>query len=60
MDPRFTDPKPPSQPRQFAGVGANDWPLPIPLVENNGRWTFDTKAGAQTIIDRRIAATSCR
>ena len=35
-------------------VGANDWPLPIPLVENNGRWTFDTKAGAQTIIDRRI------
>ena len=28
--------------------------MPIPLVENNGRWTFDTKAGAQTIIDRRI------
>lgn len=35
-------------------VGPNDWPLPIPLVESNGRWTFDTKAGAQTIIDRRI------
>ncbi len=35
-------------------VGPNDWPLPIPLVENNGRWTFDTKAGAQTIVDRRI------
>jgi hypothetical protein len=35
-------------------VGPDDWPLPIPLVENNGRWTFDTKAGAQTIIDRRI------
>jgi hypothetical protein len=35
-------------------VGLNDWPMPIPLVENNGRWTFDTKAGAQTIIDRRI------
>ena len=29
-------------------VGPNDWPMPIPLVENNGRWTFDTKAGAQT------------
>jgi hypothetical protein len=28
--------------------------MPIPLVENNGRWTFDTKAGAQTVIDRRI------
>jgi hypothetical protein len=35
-------------------VGPDDWPLPIPLVENNGRWVFDTKAGAQTIIDRRI------
>ena len=35
-------------------VGANDWPMPIPLVENNGRWTFDTKAGAQTVVDRRI------
>ena len=35
-------------------VGPNDWPMPIPLVENNGRWTFDTKAGAQTIVDRRI------
>ncbi len=35
-------------------VGPNDWPLPIPLVENDGRWTFDTQAGAQTIIDRRI------
>ena len=35
-------------------VGPNDWPLPIPLVESDGRWVFDTKAGAQTIIDRRI------
>jgi hypothetical protein len=35
-------------------VGPDDWPMPIPLVESNGRWTFDTKAGAQTIVDRRI------
>jgi hypothetical protein len=35
-------------------VGSDDWPLPIPIVESNGRWTFDTKAGEQTIIDRRI------
>jgi hypothetical protein len=35
-------------------VGPNDWPMPIPLVETNGRWVFDTKAGAQTIVDRRI------
>jgi hypothetical protein len=35
-------------------VGANDWPLPIPLVETDGRWTFDTRSGVQTIVDRRI------
>jgi hypothetical protein len=35
-------------------VGPDDWPLPIPVVESNGRWTFDTKAGAQSVIDRRI------
>lgn len=35
-------------------VGPNDWPLPIPLVEHDGRWSFDTTAGAQTIVDRRI------
>ena len=40
--------------RAELNVGPNDWPLPIPLVESNGRWMFDTNAGAQTIVDRRI------
>ena len=40
--------------RAELSVGPNDWPLPIPLVESNGRWMFDTSAGAQTIVDRRI------
>jgi DUF2950 family protein len=35
-------------------VGADDWPLPIPIVQTDGRWHFDTKTGAQEIIDRRI------
>jgi hypothetical protein len=35
-------------------AGPDDWPLPIPLIETNGRWTFDTATGAQTIVDRRI------
>src|SRR5690349_18572442 len=34
-------------------VGADDWPLPIPIVQTDGRWHFDTKTGAQEIIDRR-------
>lgn len=35
-------------------VGAEDWPLPIPLVHNGGGWRFDTRAGEQQIIDRRV------
>ncbi|HUL47587.1 MAG TPA: DUF2950 domain-containing protein [Steroidobacteraceae bacterium] len=35
-------------------VGAEDWPLPIPLVHDSGGWRFDTRAGEQQIIDRRV------
>jgi len=35
-------------------VGAEDWPLPIPLVQESGGWRFDTQAGEQQIIDRRV------
>jgi len=35
-------------------VGAENWPFPIPLVKNNGSWYFDTAAGKDEIIFRRI------
>ena len=35
-------------------VGAKDWELPIPIVLVDGRWRFDTAAGKQEIIYRRI------
>ncbi len=35
-------------------VGAENWPLPIPLVKNNGLWYFDTPAGKDEILIRRI------
>jgi hypothetical protein len=35
-------------------VGADEWPLPIPLIRKHARWRFDTKAGANEILDRRI------
>jgi DUF2950 family protein len=35
-------------------VGKDDWPFPIPLVRDGGRWSFDTDAGAEEIINRRI------
>lgn len=42
-------------PGQFViQVGTNNWPMPIPLVETNGQWHFDTAAGRDQIIDRHI------
>jgi hypothetical protein len=35
-------------------VGADAWPLPIPLVERGGTWRFDAAAGARTLLERRI------
>ena len=35
-------------------VGANNWPVPIPLVKKNGGWVFDTAAGKEELLYRRI------
>jgi hypothetical protein len=35
-------------------VGAENWPFPIPLVSNHGSWYFDTLAGRDEILFRRI------
>jgi hypothetical protein len=35
-------------------VGKNDWPFPIPLVKQEGQWIFDTAAGKEEILNRRI------
>jgi hypothetical protein len=35
-------------------VGAENWPAPTPLVEKNGTWRFDSKAGRQEVLYRRI------
>jgi hypothetical protein len=35
-------------------VGAENWPLPIPLVNKDRAWYFDTKAGKDEILFRRI------
>jgi len=47
-------------------VGAENWPFPIPLVNNRGSWYFDTPAGKDEILFRRIgrnelaAVDACR
>ncbi len=35
-------------------IGKDDWPFPIPLRKNGDRWQFDTAAGEQELISRRI------
>ena len=35
-------------------VGAENWPLPIPIVEYKGEWYFDTELGKQEILYRRV------
>jgi hypothetical protein len=35
-------------------VGANGWPMPIPLVKDGSGWRFDSDKGAQEIINRRV------
>jgi hypothetical protein len=35
-------------------VGAENWPFPIPLASRDGMWRFDSKAGSDEILFRRI------
>lgn len=35
-------------------LGKLDYPFPIPIVAANGRWRFDTPAGADELLTRRI------
>jgi len=59
-----TDPKNPN--RAILTVGSDDFPVPIPIVKEKGKWVFDMKAGRQEILNRRIgtneldAITICR
>jgi DUF2950 family protein len=47
-------------------VGASGWAMPIPLVNDGGKWRFDTAAGKQEVLFRRIghnelgAIAACR
>jgi hypothetical protein len=40
--------------RFVLSIGAQNWPLPIPLVRRDARWFFDTAAGKNEIINRRV------
>ena len=42
--------------RAFLLVGNQDWPFPVPIIKKGDRWLFDTKAGRQELLYRRIGA----
>ena len=35
-------------------AGKDNWPTPIPIVKRGDDWVFDTKAGLQEVLNRRI------
>jgi hypothetical protein len=35
-------------------IGADNWPMPIPIVKKGSAWVFDIQKGKQEILDRRI------
>lgn len=40
--------------RAFITVGSEDWPFPVPIVKSGTTWSFDSKAGLNEILLRRI------
>jgi hypothetical protein len=42
--------------RAVLSVGNEDWPLPVPIVKRAGKWYFDSKAGREEVLYRRIGA----
>ncbi len=35
-------------------IGADGWPFPIPLAKQDGQWFFDTAAGKEEVLARRV------
>lgn len=40
--------------RKTLVVGNEEWPLPVPLIKTGNRWRFDSEAGKEEVIARRI------
>ena len=52
--------------KRLLQVGTKNWEMPIPIVKEDGKWRFDTAAGKQELLYRRIgnnelgAIATCR
>ena len=43
-----------SDTRLVLEVGRDHWPFAVPIVQKDGRWFFDTAAGKEELLNRRI------
>jgi hypothetical protein len=50
------EPAPTEVDRAFILVGEDSFPFPVPLVRSAGQWRFDTQAGKQELLARRIGS----
>lgn len=62
---RFTDlahkkmalvPDPADPAKMFISVGDEDWPFPVPLIQKNGVWLFDSSEGQKEVLSRYVGA----
>ncbi len=44
----------PSPDKAVVQIGKENWPFPIPVVKTGEQWFFDTAAGKQELLNRRI------
>jgi hypothetical protein len=42
--------------RQVLEIGFELWPFPVPIVKTEGGWVFDTAAGTEELLNRRIGS----
>ncbi len=40
--------------RKILIIGRGRWPMPFPIVQEGGKWRFDTETGLEELVNRRI------
>lgn len=45
-----------SEDRHVLEIGPGLWPFPVPIVKTEGGWVFDTAAGTEELLNRRIGS----
>jgi len=49
-------PDPADPAKTFISVGDEDWPFPVPLIQKNGLWVFDSSEGQKEVLARYVGA----